>query len=35
MNVETQKIELEVPTQEGYRIQVIGLENNRMVIIVN
>lgn len=36
------KVELEVPTQEGYKystadsgIQVIELENNRMVITVN
>lgn len=38
----TDNVELEVPTQEGYKysaadnnIQVIGLENNRMVITVN
>lgn len=36
------KVELEVPTQEGYKysvaendIQVIGLDNKRMVITVN
>lgn len=38
----TDKVELEVPTQEGYKysvaengIQVIELENDRMVITVN
>lgn len=38
----TDKVELEVPTQEGYKysvaesgIQVVELENDRMVITVN